>query len=484
MLSTVIISELYEESELQRAIYTANMSVRAKELNVESEFKSIISVFDKKDKELENEYKRDRALSHQHIPLMLDGKGIPMQTIDNFLMIMRNDTHYENIQYNLLIDAPEVRESKSTRRYSDADESASRHYIEKMYHLHHKDKHTDALTMLMREREYHPIRGIVDTVKWDGVERIGGLLTKWLKCDDTEYTKEVSRLIFAGGINRLYNPGCKFEDTPVLIGTAQGEGKSTFVKWLAVHDKYYREVSEIEGQKGMESIEGAWICEFGELLAVTKTKEKDAIKAYLSRTVDTYRKPWGRHVAENPRQCIFIGTTNRSEFLTDNRNRRFYPVVCHSVGYDIFDHEAEIREDVLQCWAEAKHKMLNGNMPAFANRTLLTVIREQQEIAKEDDWRVGALDKYLKPLPIGSYVCIRQLKREALCENAEFPKDPLPKESQEISIMMAEFLEWEKVGRYSHPVYGQQRCWRRTSNHDLLKSGADFVDCDELPDFK
>ena len=38
-----------------------------------------------------------------------------------------------------------------------------------------------------------------------------------------------------------------------LVG-ANGEGKSTFVRWLAMEDKYFREVTEIDGQRGIEAI--------------------------------------------------------------------------------------------------------------------------------------------------------------------------------------------------------------------------------------
>lgn len=339
LLATDNISQLYNESDLQRTILTAHMMVRAKKLNIEREFNSIISAANKTEKQLDNEYRREVAIQHQHIPLAVDGKGLPLQTIDNFLLIMRNDERYAAIRYNLLIDAPELTEANAVRRWNDTDESESRRYIEKKYYLHNKEKHTDALTILMREREYHPIRDIIDDVAWDGTDRINGFLCKWMKCEDTDYTREVSRLIFAGGINRLYRPGCKFEDMPVLIGINQGEGKSTMVRWLAINDRYYREVTEIEGQRGMESVEGAWVCEVGELLALTKMREKDAVKAYLSKQSDTYRKPYDRCVTEKLRQCVFIGTTNRSEFLTDARNRRFYPVTCHSSGYDLFDNE-------------------------------------------------------------------------------------------------------------------------------------------------
>ena len=492
MTATMLVSEdtiaqLYgEPDELRKAIITAQMAVRAKELDIEAQFKSVISAANKADKKLADEYSRDYARQNQRIPLAIDGRGNPMQTIDNFLLIMRNDDRYAGIRYNLLTDAPEITESGTVRRWNDTDESESRRYIEKKYYLHNKEKHSDALVILMREREYHPIRDIIDAIQWDGEEHIGAFLHRWMKCEGNEYTREVGRLIFAGGINRLYHPGCKFEDMPVLIGVNQGEGKSTMVRWLAINDRYYREVTEIEGQRGMEAVEGAWICEVGELLALTKMREKDAVKAYLSKQSDTYRKPYDRCVTERQRQCVFVGTTNRSEFLTDARNRRFYPVTCHSSGYDLFDHEGAIKADILQCWAEAKAKMLRDQMPAYADRKLLPVIQEKQAEATEDDWRIGAIWKYLDPKPLGSLVCIREIKREALTiqDDLDRKQDPTPKESQELGTIMNDFTDWEKVGRTYTEKYGQQRCWKRISVQSRLTCKGKFEDVDELPEFK
>jgi predicted P-loop ATPase len=80
---------------------------------------------------------------------------------------------------------------------------------------------------------------------------------------------------------------------PVLIGTHQGEGKSTLVRWLAIHDKYFSEVTEMDGQRAIEQLAGAWICEIAELLAMTKAKEVESVKSYITRQRDKYRKPYG-----------------------------------------------------------------------------------------------------------------------------------------------------------------------------------------------
>lgn len=470
LVSAETIAALYsEDDEGRRAALEVLLKHRAKELGIERDYKKVLEAYNKVEKQLADEYTREHALNKQNIPLAIDGRGRPMITIDNFFMVMKHDDKYKNIRFNQLKNAPEITEGGEIKRYSDADASESRRYIEKKYHIHSKDKHRDALAVLFDHRKYHPVRALIESVKWDGVERIPTMLAKWMKCEDNQYTRETSRLIFAGGINRIYQPGCKFDDMVVLIGTEQGEGKSTFVRWLAIDENFYRTIDTIDGQRGMEAVEGAWVCEIEELLALTKIKEREAVKAFLSKQVDVYRKPYGEYVNETPRQCIFIGTTNRREFLIDDKNRRFYPVVCNSSGYQLYDAEKEIRADILQCWAEAKFKYDQNDMLPYADQRLLPEIRVQQELAKEDDWRIGAIEKYLSTKPIGYLVCRREIKRVALAENPDFPKDPTPKESQEIGVMMKEMTEWENVGLRYTENFGRQRCWERVRNEEAEK---------------
>lgn len=82
-------------------------------------------------------------------------------------------------------------------------------------------------------------------------------------------------------------------------------------------DAFFREVTVLEGQKGSEAVEGAWICEMAELLALRRAKDAEAVKGFISRQSDSYRRPYQRHTEDVPRGCIYIGTTNRAEFLTD-----------------------------------------------------------------------------------------------------------------------------------------------------------------------
>ena len=382
----------------------------------------------------------------------------------NFLRIFRNDPLLKGaICHNELSDATEIIREMEWRRetsnLTDVDVSNVRAYVEKNYlGLHSRAYVDDAIRIVANENSYNPIIDIIESIEWDGQERIPYFLHTWTKCEDTAYTREVSRLIFAGGIHRLYNPGCKFDDMPVLIGTKQGEGKSTLVRWLALSDEYFSEVNEFEGQRGIESLEGAWICEVSELLAMTKTKEQEAVKSFLTRLNDRYRMPFDKRVTDHPRQCLFIGTTNKEQFLTDKTgNRRFYPVKVNQSGYDLFEHEAEIKEYIRQCWAEAKAKLDSGEMKPYADRDLVSVIREMQAAAVEDDYRVGMIEDYLTDK---KEICVLEIWQRAL-KMSEFSK-PSKKDSNEIGLIMQSMPEWEKqptVKRFDD--FGVQKWWAR-----------------------
>lgn len=459
------------EDRLERKRLIALTECRAKDEGLLKAWKDFVDLTLRTDTELAEQYARENE-EKTGISLAFDGHGKPLSTVDNFLLIIKKDPKFANLKFNLLTYSPEQIRNGSTEKWLDADDAEARRYIEKEYKIHSVQKIDDALRIVFAENEYHPIRDLVNGFEWDGESRICNFLARWTKCEDTPYTREVSRLIFAGGINRLYNPGCKFDDMPVLIGTKQGEGKSTLVRWLALRDEYFTEVNEFDGQRGIEAVEGAWICEVSELLAMTKAREQEAVKSYLTRLNDRYRMPFDKRVTDHPRQCVFIGTTNKEQFLTDKTgNRRFYPVKVNQSGYDLFDHEAEIKDYIRQCWAEARVLYERGEMKPYADRRLIEEIRHQQSEATEDDYRVGLIQDYL----IGKReVCALELWKNAI--GNEFAK-PSRKDSQEIGIIMQGFSEWkraEKAKRFGE--FGLQRYWTKRDDERWVS------ECEELDD--
>ena len=226
--------------------------------------------------------------------------GIPREiaetTIGNFLTVFREDENFADLRFNVLSSRPERVSADGRREWTASDDAWSRGYIEEVYEIHSQSKWQDAFIQMQGERAYNPAQDIVGSIQWDGKSRCESFLIDWMGAEDTPYNREVSRLIFAGGINRLYDPGCKFDCVPVLIG-AQGGGKSTICHWLALEDEFYSSINTIEGQKGAEGIQGVWVCEIEELLAILANDKagsarEEKAKAFISKQDEYYRQPY------------------------------------------------------------------------------------------------------------------------------------------------------------------------------------------------
>ena len=194
----------------------------------------------------------------------IDGEKtmVVCRTASNFLTILRNDEHFRNVKYNTLRGLPEKIINGKAVQWTDADDAISRTYIESCYYISNRQKYEDAFCEFQHEREYDPIQDRINAVEWDGVARVETMLHRWLGAEDSPYIRECSRLLFAGGINRAFRPGGKFDDVVVFVGK-QGGGKSTFCQWLALAPELYSSIKTISGQKGLEGIQGKWIVEMG-----------------------------------------------------------------------------------------------------------------------------------------------------------------------------------------------------------------------------
>ena len=383
-------------------------------------------------------------------------------TIANFYRLI-TDHYRDNLRLNEMTGKPEYydRLAKRWREWTDAQESEARSYFESTYSMYSQAKLADALLIYFKDHKVNPLLDILGKLEWDGKPRVEQFLHDVMKADDSEYIRECSRLIFAGGIHRAYEPGCKFDDMIVLIG-GQSAGKSTIVRWLNLDDCFFREIKTIAGKEGIEAIRGVWIGEVAELMAMTRVKEAEAVKAYITSQEDSYRPPYGKHVMTIPRRCMFIGTTNNPQFLTDKTgNRRFYPVKCKSFAYNLYNHEKDVKEYIRQAWAEAVHLYKEGKLQPFAKREVLDQIREAQEAAMEDDWRIGAIEQYLEEQKKknGDTVSVIELWHRALGEPEE--SKPTRKDSIEITQIITNIPGWVQCPNPIFTPWGRQKAFRK-----------------------
>lgn len=72
-------------------------------------------------------------------------------------------------------------------------------------------------------------------------------------------------------------------------------------------------------------MQGVWIVEIAELDAIGRA-EVSRIKAFLTRTTDRFRPPYGRYSIEVPRQCVFRDRQSVAYLRDETGNRRFWPL--------------------------------------------------------------------------------------------------------------------------------------------------------------
>lgn len=408
--------------------------------------------------------------------LSTDDKNIPRKTIDNFKIILEHDEKLnKHIQYNEFsyrieyADFDKDGNLKEVRGWNDTDEARYMRYIEKYYGLYDKDKYNNAFKIVVREKSYHPIKDLIEEGEWDKKPRIDRFLKDILKCDGSDdYLREVSRMIFYGGIARIYQPGIKFDYMPVLSGK-QGIGKSTIISWLALNHSYYKEVTTIKDKEGVECIQGGWICEFSELMAFRGRDTSESIKAFITRQIDRCRMSYDRYISEFPRTCIFIGTTNEVDYLSDETgNRRFLPLnMMLDVG-ELYKNEEDVKEYISQCWKEALYLYNNDNIYLTIPKEYLEIVGDYQNSAMVEDVKLQAVEDYLDDKPVGYRVCTYEL---AIKVFGKLKKDVNKADSKIIRKYMMNQPNWEYKASTTLPEYGSQRYWLKVekSTRELKK---------------
>src|SRR5581483_3315040 len=272
----------------------------------------------------------------------------------------------------------ENRSDWKPRPWTDSDDIRATEWMQRAG-IHVKDRDVSlAVQMVAGENSYHRVRDWLDALHWDGESRLETVLPQILGADPSAYVRAALRSFLLGSVARIFEPGCKMDVMLVLEGP-QGTRKSTFVRELYGEEFTAEDLPDITSKDAMLTAGSAWCIEVAELAAmVGKRKEVEAIKAFVSRRVDTFRPPYGRRNVQAPRHCVLIGTTNAMEWLRDETGaRRFWPIRCGDIDIDLL----KLHRD--QLWAEALALFRlgpdDGGAWWLTDDALIEEAREQQE---------------------------------------------------------------------------------------------------------
>ena len=425
--------------------------------------------------------------------LKITEKGVIAQTIENAVLILRHDPNlkdclaYNEMHHNIVtLSSLPWRAVQEPSQWVDADDAALRFYMEKVYGLTGKERIFDAVHVVAMERSYHPVRDYLNEGIWDGIPRVDSLLIDYLGAEDNAYTRAVTRKTLVAAVARIFCPGCKFDYMLTLRGR-QGLGKSALIAKLG--GPWFSDTfTTMQGKDAYEQVLGVWIMEVGELAGMRKA-EAETIKLYISKQVDRFRPAYGRHMQEFPRQCIFIGTTNESQFLRDTTgNRRFWVVdTPNKPTHDMWKELTD--ETIQQIWAEAV-ELYKAGEKLFLTKDLEATAREVQECYEEENPRAGVVTEYLEKLlptnwsTMDTYtrrewlasgsdggtvkrqtVCTLEIFAEALGGN---PERIDRYSSKEIRDIMDKLPEWQHQGnrKITCEPYGRQRYFMRRDDSD------------------
>jgi predicted P-loop ATPase len=283
-----------------------------------------------------------------------DERGQPHPNLANTLLALRADPHvnealaFDEMERTAMVvgalpgDGPD-----HYRPLDDASVGRVQEHLQ-LAGLRRVGRETvqQAVEMRARERAHHPVREYLQGVSWDGQPRLDRWLADYLGAEHSPYTAGIGRMTLVAMIARVMKPGCKADYMLVLEGE-QGAMKSAACAILG-GPWFSDSLPDVTaGKDASQHLRGRWLIEVAEMHAVSRA-EAAQLKAFITRPVERYRPPYGRNEVVEPRQCVFIGTTNRDVYLRDETGgRRFWPVKVGAI-----DIQA-LRRDRDQLFAEA-----------------------------------------------------------------------------------------------------------------------------------
>lgn len=273
--------------------------------------------------------------------------GAPIKQPGNLRKILRNDEKFGNrVKLNLRIDKVEVDGAAiSDEFFGDVGE-----YLEDTYDVSFPRLWVaDALREVAAENSYDPVVQYLESLVWDGTDRVQQVVTEVLHAEDKPLFAEFVRCFLVSAVARALcdsAKGCKV-DTAFILKGEQGARKSTFFAVLA-GEFFSDSPMDLKSKDAYLQLQASWLIEWGEFEYTLNRNQVTAVKAFLSAQVDTFRPPFRREVIRAPRKCVIVGSTNEEHFLFDpTGDRRFWVIEAKDIDITLLKATRD------QLWAQA-----------------------------------------------------------------------------------------------------------------------------------
>jgi len=249
-----------------------------------------------------------------------------------------------------------------------------------------KQKASDLVIMCAQQNTYSPVRDYLNSVV--GMEPINleSLAERYFGTDNPLHAVLLKRTLIAA-VARVFKPGCKVDTLCILQGD-QGALKSTFWQILAGEAWFTDNLSEANEKDEKLKLRRYWILEFSEFETAYKRKEVEQLKAFLSSRIDSLRRPYGRAIEDFPRTSVFVGSTNRQEFLHDPTGERRYWVipVTKKIPIQMLEEERD------RIWASAVAAYKSGEQWWLTPQEDELLAQANKSWQSSDTWEADVLN--------------------------------------------------------------------------------------------
>lgn len=378
----------------------------------------------------ENEIVEEPADWHQSLDQ--NDKGKLRATFHNIVTILENQISPALLKRNLFsnedffgVDTPWGMKEGQKRSSGSEDALQVKKWLIETFELEASVALIEeALLFITTQNEFHPVKEFLEAIEWDGVDRVRNAFKTYLGARMPEpYLSEVSQKFFLAMVKRIYEPGCKFDHLPVLEGS-QGIGKSSFGKILVGREWFMDGLPDLADKDAALNLQGIWLVEMSELSSLYRSQLEQA-KSFITRETDKVRPPYGKRRVDLPRQCVFLGTTNSQDYLTDpTGNRRYWPVFVEGCDFEALER------DRLQLLAEAKFLYDFAKEPLYLTgkaKNQAVKIQELRRIETEGDSMESRFMKWLSQPEKERGMAIDKIALEDLFDVGPFsvfPKNP------------------------------------------------------------
>lgn len=332
-----------------------------------------------------------------------------------------------------------------------------------------------AIYQVAHEKAFHPVREFLEQLPWDGIPRIAAVVDELLGLERTTLHLALIRRWFIGAVARIFRPGCELQMVLVFCGP-EDLGKSRFFKTLFGAEWFSDESMDMRDKDARLLLQRVWCLEWGELAAMRSSAWEET-KAFITRTMNDFRQPYGRKLARKPRHCVIVGTANEEKFLLGREGeRRFWPLAIPR-GHEIpLDKVAEWRD---QLWAEAVHLFRAGEQWHLTaeEKALLRESHSEKHIEQHpwEDLVAEWLTTWTAPVTT-SVVLEKAIRKPTFQWN---------RGDQMAVASVLKRLGWERPGDKGRPR-GGERVWTRESptsaNHQPQKQVGDDQVGDPIPE--